>query len=526
MDIPANGIKSESVASPTRTQERSREEVLSSLLKEGRILSARPIAQSGDRALLKLADFLLPVKTDHANLLDAENIILKVKSASLDNILMEIDGDLGQAERLSNFPQIKVNFIPDQENVLLLKNTNLKDGDLIPLKLSGSEENLIRANLAGQEIELEAQIEDLKGENVKLKVDFQSGDKPRLFLIENGQTSERALSILDEAIGGKENLSQNQLPKQDPENQKLLEEIFAQTKTKITLSGKSILPENILKFTLADNEKIVSNFKNLSFEEASLKEGTFKNQEIINFSKLTFDKKTGLAQGLLEDKNLFLKPILELKDNTSLSLRFNLQNGKAFFSLEETMANENREFLRNLSIKLGDFILDDKEIPEILKKIIDNKIPLTKENIQASQNFLNFSPTDSKSSLDLFLNQNLIMGLYYQLMDSKDRFILRGYKKKEDKHKKKEASYEFTILYESEELGDILIDLGWAEELKLDFYCQEEETAILVENNLDDLKENLKLEKIKIRVEHNEEKLKKDPVKTEKISLTKIDISV
>jgi Tfp pilus assembly pilus retraction ATPase PilT len=43
---------------------RTPEQALQTLLQEGKVLSARVLAQSGNNALLKLADLLIPVKTD------------------------------------------------------------------------------------------------------------------------------------------------------------------------------------------------------------------------------------------------------------------------------------------------------------------------------------------------------------------------------------------------------------------------------------------------------------------------------
>lgn len=534
MDISVIGSKAEALLNTSKTEARSLEDVLKGLLQEGRVLSARPVVQSGEQVLLKLADVLLPVKTDAENIMNAEKLLLKVERAGPENIFLEIEGQINQNEKTSNFPQMKLAFIPDAENSIVLDKTNIKPGDILPLKLIQSGENSIKVQIAGQEIELKAQLEELSGQNIKLKLDFANKENPRLLLVENGQSTEKTQLLLEKTTSGRENTSPEQIspqressPLKNEENLQLMKELFSQVKTEINLKGQTNLPENILKFSLAEGEKLVSNFKNVSFEDQSLKTLEFKNQEILNFSKITFNEKTGLVEAILNDEKLFLKPILELKENQNVFLKYQLLNNKASFSLDHTSLNENKELIKDLVMKLGDFVLEDKDIPEIVKSIIENKIPLTKENIQASQNFLNFFPADPKTSLDLFLNQNILLGLYYQLNESKDRFILKGYKKnQEEKRQKRESNYEFTVLYESEFLGNILIDLEWSKNLELDFFCQEESTALLIESTMGDLKDALKVKNIQIRVEHNQEKLKKDPVKREKISLSNIDISV
>lgn len=527
MEISVTGSKTETLLSTNKSESKSADQTLRELLQEGRVLSARPIAQNGNQALLKLSDLLLPVKTDIGNIMNAEKLLIKVGTVSPESIFLEIEGQINQAEKTSNFPQMKLAFLPDQENALLLEKTNIKPGDVLPLKLSQSGENSVKVEIAGQKIDLKLELEELNGQNVKLKVDSANRENPRLLLVENGQSTERSQLLLEKAILNKDNLAQGQVNFNKEENLQLMKDLFKQVKTNISLKGTESLPENILKFSLADGEKLVSNFKNISFEDHNLKAFQFKNQEILNFSRLSFNEKTGLAEAFLNEDKFFLKPILELKDNQNVFLKYQLLNNKPVFTLDQTSSNENKELLKNLVMKLGDFVLDDKELPEIVKNIIDNKIPLTKENIQASQNFLNFFPVDSKTSLDLFLNQNILMGLYYQLNESRDRFIVKGYKKNQDEKKqKRESNYEFTVLYESEILGNILIDLEWGKNLELDFYCQEEKTAILIESTLDDLKGALRVKDIQIKVEHNQDKLKKDPVKREKISLTNIDISV
>jgi hypothetical protein len=99
-------------------------------------------------------------------------------------------------------------------------------------------------------------------------------------------------------------------------------------------------------------------------------------------------------------------------------------------------------------------------------------------------------------------------------------------KKEKEREKEEEKAYDFSILYESEKLGSILVDLEWSQNLNLDFYCEEEATVKLIDSTLDELTDKLKIENIKINVEHNQEKIKKEPIKAEKITLTNIDISI
>jgi hypothetical protein len=122
-----------------------------------------------------------------------------------------------------------------------------------------------------------------------------------------------------------------------------------------------------------------------------------------------------MAEGFIKDDKFLLKPILEFKDNNTLVLKLATENNKPVFTMDTMVAKENEKVMNQLALKLGEFILQEKEMPEIIKGIIDNKIPLTKENINTVQNFINFFPGDAKTGMDMFLNQNLLMGLFYQL---------------------------------------------------------------------------------------------------------------
>ncbi len=87
---------------------RTPEQALQALLQEGNVLSARVLAQSGNNALLKLADLLFPVKTDAQAPINTENVMLKAVSASPEKTMMEILPQTSKNE--FPMPEVKINF--------------------------------------------------------------------------------------------------------------------------------------------------------------------------------------------------------------------------------------------------------------------------------------------------------------------------------------------------------------------------------------------------------------------------------
>lgn len=494
------------------------EQALLAMLKEGKILSARILAQSNNNALLKLADLLIPVKTETSLPITTENISLKVLTSSPEQTLLEIIQETKNIN--SALPEVKVNFtLPEATNDLLNK-IDLKAGDSLPVKIIEAGENTIKIQIADQNIELKTQLESLKGENVKVRLELSQDKAPRLILIENGDIIKQA-----KAEGGKTTESKQLLVFKE-ENIQLLNKLISEENPKIIISKPQEILDTSIKISFNENEKTLGSLKNMVLESNNLKEGIFEPKEILNLTKLEFNNKTQMAEGFIKNDKLLLKPILEFKDNSTLILKYSVENNKAIFTVDTLTSKENEKAMNLLALKLGEFILEEKKIPEIIKGIIDNKIPLTKENIKSVQSFVNFFPGDTKAGMDMFLNQNLLMGLYYQLNNINDKFLIKGYEKRKGKDTGREKNYEFSILYESEHLGAILVDLEWTDFLNLDFYCEEIDTVNLINNTMEDLKDNLKIKDIKINVEYNQDKVKRKPIKSERISLTNIDIFI
>lgn len=506
---------------------RTPEQALQALLQEGKVLSARVLAQSGNNALLKLADLLIPVKTDGNAPINTENVMLKVVSAAPEKTLMEMIPQTSKNE--ISMPEVKINFTLPEQSAELLNKITVKPGESLSVKVTQTGENTIKVQIGDQSIELKPELQNIKGENIKVRLDLSQKEAPRLILLENGAPAIKAQggNLLQPPQASA--TAQSETPKPlvfKEENIQLLNKLVAETKTQITVSRPQEGLETALKLSFNENDKTLATLKNMGFDTTILKEGQFKNQETVNLTKLEFNPKTQMAEGFIKDDKLLLKPILEFKDNNTLVLKFSNDNSKPVFTMDTMVAKENEKVMNQLAQRLGEFILKEKDMPEIIKGIIDNKIPLTKENINTVQNFVNFFPGDAKTGMDMLLNQNLLMGLFYQLNNSNDKFLIKGYEKRKGKREGREKAYDFSILYESEKLGSILVDLEWSQNLNLDFYCEEEATVKLIEDTLDELTDKLKIENIKINVEHNQEKIKKEPIKAEKITLTNIDISI
>lgn len=516
------GVKSgvtENLISTGKIEEaKTPEQDLKALLKEGKILSARVLAQSGNNTLLKLGDLLFPVKTESPSLITKENVLLKVVDVSSQKILMKLIPD--DQKNNTFLSDLKVNFTPSEKALETLSKMNIKAGESISVKITQTEENKIIVRLAGQDIELKPELESLKGENVKLRLDSSQKEVPRFILIEDGKfTLKQEIDV-----SKKLNLRQPLVFKE--ENIQILNKILTKEGQKTILIKNTDFQESLFKLSFNESDKNIANLKSMAFESGKFKDGEFKNLEILNLNKLDFNIKTKMVEGFINNNKFLLKPVIEFKENSLLVLKHSVENGIASFTINNLVVQENEKVMNQLALKLGEFILEEKEIPEIIKGLIDNKIPLTKDNINSTQNFLNFFPGDPKTGMDMLLNQNLIMGLLYQLNNINDKFLIKGYEKRKGKREGREKNYEFSILYESETLGDILVDLEWTKSLKLDFYCEDIDTVKLIENTIDELKDNLKLKDIKINVEHNQEKIKKDPIKAERITLTNIDLSI
>ena len=506
---------------------RTPEQALQALLQEGKVLSARVLAQSGNNTLLKLADLLIPVKTDAQVPINTENVMLKVVSTSPEKTLLEMIPQTSKNE--FPMPEVKINFTLPEQSAEILNKIAVKPGESLPVKVTQAGENTIKVQIGDQSIELKPELQNIKGENIKVRLDLSQKDAPRLILLENGAPAIKAQGGNPLQPPQASATAQSETPKPlvfKEENIQLLNKLVAETKTQITVSRPQEGLETALKLSFNENDKTLATLKNMGFDTTNLKEGQFKNQEALNLTKLEFNPKTQMAEGFIKDDKLLLKPILEFKDNNTLVLKFSNDNNKPVFTMDTMVAKENEKVMNQLAQRLGEFILKEKDMPEIIKGIIDNKIPLTKENINTVQNFVNFFPGDAKTGMDMLLNQNLLMGLYYQLNNSNDKFLIKGYEKRKGKREGREKAYDFSILYESEKLGSILVDLEWSQNLNLDFYCEEEATVKLIEDTLDELTDKLKIDNIKINVEHNQEKIKKEPIKAEKITLSNIDISV
>lgn len=494
------------------------DQALQALLKEGKILTARILAQNGNNALLKLGDLLVPVKTEGDLLTNKENVRFKVISTSLEKTIMEIIPN--DAKKNILIPEIKINFTLPEESNEILKKIAMKPGDSFTVKTIQSGDNKVTIQIANQDIELIPELESFKGENVKLKLDLSQKGAPKFFLIENGQLIAKAEEEISTYAENKQALVFKE------ENLQILNKMVSEENTRITINKARELPDALVKLSFNENEKTLGNMKNVIFQSNSLKEGNFKNQDILNLTKIEFNNKTQMVEGFLKDHKLLLKPVLELKENTTIVLKYTIRDNKLVFSIDNIVSKDNEKVMNQLALKLGEFILEEKEIPEIIKSIIDNKIPLTKENIRSTQHFISFFPGDIRTGMDLLLNQNLLMGLYYQLNNINDKFLIKGYQKRKVKKEGREKSYDFSILYESDKLGDILVDLEWTEFLKLDFYCEDINTVSLLESTIGELKDNLKVKNININIEHNQEKTKKEPLKAERIILNNIDISI
>ena len=254
--------------------------------------------------------------------------------------------------------------------------------------------------------------------------------------------------------------------------------------------------------------------------------GEMQKEEQIYFSRIKYNSKFDALEASFKENKLILQPVFEFNEEQPVFFKLQQKGQDVFFVLDNENFENSKEFLKNISLKTGSMYWKNQDVViEIINKIIENKLPLSDENIKRTQTLLNILPIDPKTSLELIFNQELFLGLFCQLRSSDDIFLVKGFQEKSKRDDQK-IDYSFSILYESENLGMILVDLKWSGGLSILFFCNSQKTAEKINGNLEELIQKLRMDNIKIRVEYNPDVFNKEPIRTEYPSISDIDFKV
>jgi uncharacterized protein YdgA (DUF945 family) len=104
--------------------------------------------------------------------------MLKVVSTSPEKTLMEMIPQTPKNE--FPMPEVKINFTLPEQSAEILNKIAVKQGESLPVKVTQAGENTIKVQIGDQSIELKPELQNIKGENIKVRLDLSQKDAPRL----------------------------------------------------------------------------------------------------------------------------------------------------------------------------------------------------------------------------------------------------------------------------------------------------------------------------------------------------------
>jgi len=169
--------------------------------------------------------------------------------------------------------------------------------------------------------------------------------------------------------------------------------------------------------------------------------------------------------------NLYVVDIT--KENIVLSLNKNHE-------LEEPLLDK---LLYNLELEAND------ENKEIINKLIEQKIKISKKNIKLANFLVNQLPVNKQTGLELITDPTLFTAIFSFFKESEARFSLIVHSKEVHPG---EPYFEINILYDSKDLGYILTNINWSKRLKISFICSTQSTLLILQDKISDLNIRLK----------------------------------
>lgn len=154
-----------------------------------------------------------------------------------------------------------------------------------------------------------------------------------------------------------------------------------------------------------------------------------------------------------------------------------------------SLNNDSNFYKADVSLILHNLGLDDSpELRLIINKLIQNKEKISREKIDFLKLVINKLPLAKEDSLNLLYDPSLYLAIF-NFLDKDKRFsiLLNGKKNRRNKEK----ILEINILYQSKNLGHILINLLWCEKVKIELTSSLNSTFRLIMANLNSLKEKI-----------------------------------
>ncbi|KJS87565.1 MAG: hypothetical protein JM58_03840 [Peptococcaceae bacterium BICA1-8] len=132
---------------------------------------------------------------------------------------------------------------------------------------------------------------------------------------------------------------------------------------------------------------------------------------------------------------------------------------------------------------------DSPEIRIIINKMIEKRLKISKENIESIRQLVENLPLEVKDSINILTDPTLCLAFFTLFeQESGFSFLLNQNENIDNKH----SYFEINILFNSINLGDILINVIWWEKVDIQFICALKSGYSLLESNLSMLKSILK----------------------------------
>jgi len=139
--------------------------------------------------------------------------------------------------------------------------------------------------------------------------------------------------------------------------------------------------------------------------------------------------------------------------------------------------------IKNLDLEDSDYLR------LIINKLVEKKQKLSRKNIDTLKILINKLPLESKDSLDILTDSTLYAAIFSFLDKESQSFSLLLNEREDNSNK--EPYLEINVFYQSETLGNILINVIWKDKIKIELTCSTNATYQLLKIYLDTLKKKI-----------------------------------
>jgi len=228
---------------------------------------------------------------------------------------------------------------------------------------------------------------------------------------------------------------------------------------------------------------------------------------------------------LIGNNKLFAKTNTQFPIGTNLNLLvIDVSEEKIILTLNKDNWSENSlsQLLENLNLKNTD------ENIKLISRLMKNNLKLSPENIKLAQHLLDLLPLERTTAIELITDPTLFAAIFNSSPETNSGFTLTMQKSKQKENEK--TIYDINILYQSGELGDILVNIHWTDLLTINFFCSNKKTVLLLENHISEFRKKLiYISQLEININFEEkliEKMNNEDTDTEKIYFKGIDICI